>query len=1514
MANEGIELQIYKYSDPKAATPAWILPGAKSPKYLDEIDSVGGGSFFLPRNDPKLIADPTLLDSRNICKLKVNGDTIGAFILGSRESKIVTSGERAEQGYQIAGEGLKTWFDDATVSARGGISLQTGKNRHFNFATEEGNWYKPADWVTPYVMAKVHAPSPWTINVPKDPMAKWPSGARNADWIWASPYADPQNPAWCYFRWTVNVTDPGNHAIYLAVDNHYVLFVDGEQISKSGDGYFWHTIDRHEVTLSAGPHVIGIQARNRNASEGYRGPAAVLASLFSLAGGTKEGVEKVVSYSRPTAEWKALAYPTVVPGWSVGEVMLKLLEEAEDRGVLFPTWLTPTFTATLDSNGQPWSDNTAWAFSIGQSYKAVIEQLEEFYDIWIDPDTYELNIVPTRGEVHNIDHAKPITFFLGKHLREASTQAKGKIKNTLAINGEQGWTEETEAASIAKYGRLEGAMTVDDLSLSGTVADLVFSQRAQEEEGASYALVSFDYIPYVDFVVGDWVYAPNERGESVPRRVMSISVEGANDTGTPVYTIEFDTIFRDNEDRINKVLSKLGGGGVGGSSSSGGGIVPGGGNGGEPLPPDTTPRLTTPKPPTGLIVESVGSWSANGVQPLSTATLTWDPVTQNIDDSATTPFLYEVWGKDTTALDTTFELRGSTSALTLELANLIPGAEWEYKVRAQNLDGGYSEYSTVTSEVMEGPTAPMVAPSVPFVVSSSGLIIVTWNGLMSDGQPPPPQFRYMFAQHRVISPVVGNWTQSSSTLSRDGRQITIAGMPLGYEFELRLVAVDGMGILSAASGTASVTVVGVDLGNLDQEVQDAIDAAQAAGDAAQATATAAQIAAGLAQDDVDTLELDVDALALEVADVLATAEDALSTASGMMTWSPNAPTTGDGSGKPIGAIWYRTGANGIVAQWQWNGTIWTLRPIDSDAIFSLNAVKITAGTLDAARIAARSIAAEKLLIGNLNNLFPDPNFDNPTLSGWNASVFTHMPGGGRQTWLNALRITGTGAQRGAYNVATNIPVQPNDRFYLAIWVRASAAVASVSNLLGPYFQIDRIGTTQVTGGLNSAMPLAANTWTKLTGTLTIPAEGYRVRPGLYVQSVIPAGVHMDFTEPEMIRISGTTLIADGAITTDKITALAITAAKIAAGTITGDKVAAGTISTSKLMVTSLDNLIEDGSFEYWTATNQSWSMGTGVTVVTTNPRTGTKALRVPGVVKVAATSSAAVKVEAGEQYRLEAWARLETGTMNTTDGITLRITWGATEASTGNITSDLAGVPVTTTTTYVPMTGVWEVPAGAKYARFQVIQRDTDSAKIYYVDDIALYKMGTGDLIVDGTITAAKIGTGEIVSRHVQADAIAAEHIQARAITAEKIAAEAITAEAIAAGAITTNHIAAGAITVNLISPEVGEQLDISANSTVQIIAGQLNGVEEGLNNTQDNLETMQTYYTFGPTGAVISSPGSVFALALRNDRIEMLENGNVVSYWNSGQMYVSQFVGERVTLGNHQLEKYEDGTVVRAL
>lgn len=137
----------------------------------------------------------------------------------------------------------------------------------------------------------------------------------------------------------------------------------------------------------------------------------------------------------------------------------------------------------------------------------------------------------------------------------------------------------------------------------------------------------------------------------------------------------------------------------------------------------------------------------------------------------------------------------------------------------------------------------------------------------------------------------------------------------------------------------------------------------------------------------------------------------------------------------------------------------------------------------------------------------------------------------------------------------------------------------------------------------------------------------------------------------------------------------------------------------------------------------------------------------------------------------------------------------------------------------------------------------------------------------------------------------------------------------ITAKTIGVDQLVAGSITVNELSPTIGDTLDISANGSINIIAGKVQSVSDGLDSTADSLDQMQTYYSYGPDGALISSPGSPSQVSLRNDGIKMLENGTTVSSWSSGQFIANSIVAlNDVNVGNLKIEVKGDHTVFRVL
>lgn len=813
MANEGIEVEIYHYTD--WTEVKGILPGRKGPKFLDEMKGVGGGEFLIARADPKLKKDPTLLDGRNICKLKVDGEVVGAFLFGDRESTLVSANERADIGYKIAGSGLKQLFDDSIVESPGGTKRYSSSVRAFNFAAEQGSWYKSSSWINPIAQGTIKNHP--TYPVPK----KWPSKVLDAQWIWGSARLPVMPFGTCYFRYTLNIASAGRYAIYTAADDVFELYVNGEQIAKSNENSTaWKEASRVEVQLNAGQNIIAYAAYNLNAPD-YQGPAALASAIMKV---STSGKETVVGKSQVSG-WKVLPYPAEAPGWSPGEVLGDLLKEAAARNVVFASRFTRTFTDTHDSNGVPWPEDiyTDWVFDNGESLLSVVTKLEEAtVDIWVDPDTFELHMVPQRGVDRTIfDPAAgkiPVDFKLGKHLKHAATEAKSKIKNHLLLKTAEGFFGAEDTASKSKYGRLESLLDTGSTSkLSKDIAKLIFKQRAQEEEGASYELILNDYQPFVDFNIGDWVWAPNERGERAKRRIMSISVE-ENDGGKPIYTIEFDTIFRANEDRINRVLGKMGAGGVGSNYSNVSGSTPGVG---QPIiiSPTEPVEGTTgqiPKAPTDLVVVSEGAWTPNGVTPISVAQLDWAAVTQDIDDEPMTPVYYQIEGQLFGATDdgngniVNTPLAdpidyGRVTENTATLQPFTPGQLWRFRVRAGD-EGYWSDWSTPAFETMEAPNTPPPAPNAPEVSSHRGTLTIDWDGLMGDYQPPP-QFRYVYAE--IANDEAGPWQRVGQVLFRGGGTITVPQLSVGNLVYTRLLAVDGVGLVSDPSPSVAHTVTGI---------------------------------------------------------------------------------------------------------------------------------------------------------------------------------------------------------------------------------------------------------------------------------------------------------------------------------------------------------------------------------------------------------------------------------------------------------------------------------------------------------------------------------------------------------------------------------------------------------------------------------------------------------------------------------------------------------------------------------
>jgi len=220
------------------------------------------------------------------------------------------------------------------------------------------------------------------------------------------------------------------------------------------------------------------------------------------------------------------------------------------------------------------------------------------------------------------------------------------------------------------------------------------------------------------------------------------------------------------------------------------------------------------------------------------------------------------------------------------------------------------------------------------------------------------------------------------------------------------------------------------------------------------------------------------------------------------------------------------------------------------------------------------------------------------------------------------------------------------------------------------------------------------------------------------------------------------------------------------------------------------------------------------------------------------------------------------------------------------------------------------VPAGPSFESGGVVLAGLEVGvdvwvKLYAVDSQGIVSAGSEP----ASITVHGVAFGEIDD-----EAVGEEQIAAAAIVARHVRAGAIEADALAADSVTANSILAGSIETYHVSAAFGAELNLESNEAVNIIVGQIAAVQTDTDALGGTLDELATYYTFGPSGATITSPGSEYALALSADGIAISESGVEVSRWSAGQLQVASFVGDEVVLGNHKIERYTTGTVVRAL
>lgn len=215
-----------------------------------------------------------------------------------------------------------------------------------------------------------------------------------------------------------------------------------------------------------------------------------------------------------------------------------------------------------------------------------------------------------------------------------------------------------------------------------------------------------------------------------------------------------------------------------------------------------------PKAPTGLAVTSLGYWS--GSAPESSIMAAWDAVTEAEDDDSPIDIrVYEVWGR----LDTDLvpHLLASTEATSVTISPIGPiGSEWQIKVRAVATNNEQGEFSAEEPVVVEMPDLVLDVPTPPILNSWAGLILVSWDGNLvgvAEDYPAPALIAHVDVEVSIDD---GDTWRNLGFLTTGARTISIAGVDVGADALVRLIAVDRLGQATTPSAEVPIVVIGID--------------------------------------------------------------------------------------------------------------------------------------------------------------------------------------------------------------------------------------------------------------------------------------------------------------------------------------------------------------------------------------------------------------------------------------------------------------------------------------------------------------------------------------------------------------------------------------------------------------------------------------------------------------------------------------------------------------------------------
>jgi hypothetical protein len=503
--------------DPTGQVTTGVLSNADALQYRREVSQRGNANLHVPLDEAGGV------DFGSIVKFAWRGRVRFGCLINSEETKLGVDGRK-----WVAFDnqpGLLSLLDQAFIEPEYGLKRTSSGDRHFGYPSADGPWRVPANWHTPIAV-------PW--GQPGGRHFALPKGFTTADnWIArSSPNAGVSASTQNWFIGVFDLADTVDARILAAGDNFLEMYMDGEQIlGIDRSNYFaWRTASEIPIRLTAGRHRWAARIENTVPVPAFAGSPNPVGFIANLRRVDKDGN---VAPGPPimqtnTSDW---IVTDITPGWRKAQVLKKLIEEAQARGVPGATSLTIGWTDTHDSAGVPWADAPGeYTFSIGTvSLADVASQLgESGFNVWVDADTMTVLAYGRMG----VDRSGSLTLALGEGggVIAYDVTASSARATAMLMHLEDGsWQDATDAPGIAAVGRIETGLQLGSASTPATAAAIAAAQLA--DSAHPQIGVTCQVHPsqgpqlHVDYDLGDSMIVPGRRGSTMKGRQLADTVK-----------------------------------------------------------------------------------------------------------------------------------------------------------------------------------------------------------------------------------------------------------------------------------------------------------------------------------------------------------------------------------------------------------------------------------------------------------------------------------------------------------------------------------------------------------------------------------------------------------------------------------------------------------------------------------------------------------------------------------------------------------------------------------------------------------------------------------------------------------------------------------------------------------------------------------------------------------------------------------------------------------------------------